>query len=215
MLFMIKKQMRRFANGLWNLFVNGFFTLLPLCATIGIFSFSFSLIKSLLSPILTLDIPYIHKIPHGEILSVLIITLLAGLFLKSFIIRSCLDFFESFLTHIPLVRPIYSSIKQLTDAFLPGDNPKFKKIVLVEFPRKGMYSIGFLTSELAPELTQKLAHTQSLHSIFVPMTPNPTSGFFIACAEEDFFEISLTMQEAMTLIMSGGIIQPERFTKAN
>lgn len=208
----IKKQTKRFLNGLWNVFIDGFFTLLPLCVTIGIFSFSFSLLKNLLSPLQGLGIPYLDLIPHHEFLVVLTLILLAGIFLKSFVLRSMLDFFETVFSKIPLVRPIYLSVKQLVDAFSPSDNPTFKKIVLVEFPRKGIYSIGFLTGEFSSQLvpTNK---KETYYSIFVPMTPNPTNGFFIAITEDDFTEIDLTTQEAMALVMSGGIIQPDRLKK--
>ncbi len=206
-----KQYTRKIVNTFWNVFIDGFLTLLPLCVTIGIFAFSFSLIKSLLSPLQQLEIPYLHIIPHSEFLVMLAIILLAGFFLKSFILRSILSYFESLVARIPLVRPIYISIKQLVDAFSPNDgNPTFKKIVLVEFPRKGMYSIGFLTSEFPTQLTPA-NKTEVYYSIFVPMTPNPTNGFFIVMAQGDFTEIAITTQEAMSLIMSGGIIQPDRF----
>jgi len=204
--------LKKTVNAFWNVFIDGFFTLLPLCLTIGIFSFSFSLLKSLLSPLQGLGIPYLDVIPHHEFLVVLTIIILAGLFLKSFVLRSMLDFFEILFSKIPLVRPIYLSIKQLVEAFSPSDNPTFKKIVLVEFPRKGIYSIGFLTSEFSSQLTPANKH-ETYYSIFVPMTPNPTNGFFIAITADDFTEIDLTTQEAMALVMSGGIIQPERLKK--
>ncbi len=208
-----KRYIRKIINTIWNIFIDGFLTLLPLCVTIGVISFSFTLIKSILSPLQQIDIPYLHIIPHSEFLVVLIIILLAGFFLKSFILRSILSYFESLVARIPLVRPIYVSVKQLVDAFSPSDgNPTFKKIVLVEFPRKGMYSIGFLTSEFPTQLTPA-NKTELYYSIFVPMTPNPTNGFFIVMAEGDFTEIGISTQEAMSLIMSGGIIQPDRFKK--
>ncbi len=208
----IRKQAKRILNGLWNVFIDGFFTLLPLCLTIGIFSFSFSLLKNLLSPLQGLGIPYLHLIPHHEFLVVLTLILLAGIFLKSFVLRSMLDFFENILSRIPLIRPIYNSIKQLVDAFTPSDNPTFKKIVLVEFPRKGMYSIGFLTGEFSSQLVPT-SKDEIYYSIFIPMTPNPTNGFFIVITENDFTELNLTTQEAMALVMSGGIIQPDRLKK--
>ncbi len=208
----IRKQVKRIINVVWNVFIDGFFTLLPLCLTIGIFSFSFSLLKNLLSPLQGLDVPYLHLIPHNEFLVVLSLILLAGIFLKSFVLRSLLNFFESILSKIPLIRPIFNSIKQLVDAFTPSDNPTFKKIVLVEFPRKGIYSIGFLTGEFSSQLLP-IPKDVIYYSIFIPMTPNPTNGFFIVIAENDFTELNLTTQEAMALVMSGGIIQPDRLKK--
>ena len=204
---------KKILNGLWNTFIDGFFTLLPLCLTAGIFSFSFGLLKRLLSPLQELNIPYLDRVPHSEFLVVIVSIFLAGFFLKSFILRSLLAYFETLVSRIPLVRPIYLNIKQLVDAFSPSDNPTFKKIMLVEFPRKGMYTIGFLTNEFPVQLTPTGQH-EPLYSLFIPMTPNPTGGFFIVVPQSECQELAISTQEAMTLIMSSGIIQPDRFKKA-
>lgn len=208
----IRRSCKKIIDLLWQTFIDGFFTLLPLCATIGIFSFSFGLLKRLLSPLQELNIPYIDTVPHSEFLLVIVFIFLAGIFLKTFILRSLLAYLEILMARIPLVRPIYLNIKQLVDAFTPSDNPTFKKIMLVEFPRKGMYSIGFLTSEFPTQITPGDIQEQ-LYSLFIPMTPNPTNGFFIALPLSECHEVQITTQEAMTLVMSGGIIQPDRFKK--
>ena len=109
------------------------------------------------------------------------------------------------------MRPIYGGIKQLVQAFNPHDNVSFKHVVLVEFPRKGIYSMGFMTSEMPAELTPDQATTY--YNIFVPTTPNPTSGFFLVAAKENVHIVNISRQEAMALIISGGTIQPERFTQ--
>ena len=121
--------------------------------------------------------------------------------------------FEKFIGKIPLVRPIYAGIKQLVDAFNPHDKESIKHVVLIEFPRKGMYTIGFMTSEISPSLSPD---PQTVYyNVFVPATPNPTSGFYFMVAKEQVIIINLSRQEAMALIMSGGIIQPERFNEKN
>ena len=119
--------------------------------------------------------------------------------------------FEEILFKVPLVRPIYSGIKQLIHAFSIQDKITFKKVVLVEFPRTGIYSLGFLTSEL-PVSIAPTTETK-FYNVFIPTTPNPTSGYFIILSEKDFKEVDLTRQEAMAMIISGGIIQPERLLK--
>lgn len=98
-------------------------------------------------------------------------------------------------------------------AFSIQDKITFKQVVLVEFPRPGIHSVGFLTSELAPELT--LNNPQKCYGVFIPTTPNPTSGFFVVVPESDMHIVDLTRQEAMAMIISGGIIQPERLNKKN
>lgn len=202
-------MIRTIADKVWTVFLNGLLTLLPITITFGIFSFSVKLINGWLDPLRTLKIPYFESIPHGEILLVIGIIFFAGLVLKSFILQSILELIELIVSNIPIVRPVYTGVKQLVDAFSPSDTQTFKQVVLVEFPRKGCYSVGFLTSEITKELSP--TQDESYYNIFIPTTPNPTTGFFIITTKKDFAPINITTEEAMALIISGGIIQPTRF----
>ncbi len=196
----------------WSLFLNGLLLLLPVAITASIFSFTFRFIKSWLSPLKDLNIPFIDLIPHGEVFLVLSIILATGFLVRSILLKTCMDIMDNILKSIPVIQSVYTGVKQLVGAFSPQDDTTFKKVVLVEFPRKGMYSIGFLTSELYKQITPDTK--EPLYNIFIPTTPNPTSGFFIAAPAQDFTVTKLTTQEAMALIISGGIIQPERFKDA-
>lgn len=194
-----------------SFFINGLLTLLPIAITLSFFSFMFRLFKSWLAPLQQLDIPYLNIIPHGEIILVLLLIFAAGVILRSFIIQSIIDLFEMLLSNIPIIYPVYTGIKQLVHAFSPNDKDAFKQVVLVEFPLKGTYSLGFLTSELTQKLTPN--KEEPFYSIFIPTTPNPTTGYFAIVPKNNFIVIDLTTEEAMALIISGGIIQPERFKK--
>ena len=207
---MIRKIIERGINFIWGLFLNGLLTLLPITITLAIFNVTFKLLKNWLSPLTQLEehIPYFNTLPHAEFFLALIIIFLAGVFLKSFVIRSLLELFEMILEYVPLVRPVYTGIKQLVSAFSPTDMT-FQQVVLVEFPRAGLYSIGFQTSQLSKELSPDQA--QIFYSIFIPTTPNPTTGYFVVVKEGEFKPVDLTTQEAMALIISGGIVQPKRF----
>lgn len=207
---MIRKIIEKSINFIWSLFLNGLLTLLPITITLAIFNVTFKLLKNWLSPLIQLEehIPYFNTLPHAEFLLALIIIFLAGVFLKSFVIRSLLELFEMILEYVPLVRPVYTGIKQLVSAFSPTDMT-FQQVVLVEFPRPGIYSIGFQTSQLAKELSPD--PDQTFYSIFIPTTPNPTTGYFVVVKEQDFKPVGLTTQEAMALIISGGIVQPKRY----
>lgn len=110
------------------------------------------------------------------------------------------------------MNPIYSGIKQLVQAFTVPEQLTFKKVVLIEFPRKDLYSIGFLTREIPADMAPNTVH--KYFTIYIPTTPNPTTGFLIVAPENDFIIINISRQEAMSLIISGGIIQPERFVKS-
>ena len=113
------------------------------------------------------------------------------------------------LEQIPFVRPLYTGVKQLVSAFSPSDTLTFQQVVLIEFPQKGMFSVGFQTSEIAPEIAPDKQDTY--YNVFIPTTPNPTTGFFVMAKRKDFKPVNLTTQEAMALIMSGGIVQPKRY----
>jgi uncharacterized membrane protein len=198
-------------NLIKSLFINGLLALLPIVITASFFSFTFKLIKSWLAPIQELNIPYISIIPHSEIILVILFIFVAGIILRSFIIQSIIDLFEMLLSNVPLIAPVYTGVKELVKAFSPSDTDTFKDVVLVEFPLKGTYSIGFLTSELTPELSPN--KDEQFYNIFIPTTPNPTTGYLAIMTKQNFTVVDLTTQEAMSLIISGGILQPERLKK--
>ena len=205
----IKKVVSKFMDYMWTLFLSGLITILPLTLTAMFFNASLKLLKSWLDPIYQMMPPTLQAIPYAEIILVIIGIFLIGTILNLFIIRSLIHSVESILFRLPLIRPVYSGIRQLVRAFSFQDKISFKQVVMVEFPRKGIYSLGFLTSEVPDEFTKD---PQRLFNVFMPTTPNPTSGYFIMVPEPEIVKIDLTRQEAMALIISGGIIQPERFT---
>ncbi len=198
--------------------LNGLLTILPFTLTIGLFMLSFRLIITWLKPVqefIEHPIRFLTTIAYKSIANQFILLILViflfGIVIRTILLRRLIGRIEELLFKIPLVRPVYSGIKQLILAFSVQDKITFKKVVLVEFPRKGIYSLGFLTSELphsiAPEVGQKF------YNIFIPTTPNPTSGYFVILSENSFKTVDLTRQEAMAMIISGGIIQPERLIK--
>ncbi len=205
---MFKKTLTRINKALKSLFINGFLTLLPLVITFTVFSFFFKLIKEWLTPLQELQahIPYINKIPHAEIGLAIVLVILMGVIFKSIVARSGVELFELIVEKVPVVRPVYQGIKQLIRAFTPDDALAFKQVVLIEFPRQGMYSMGFCTGQLSQKLSPDTS--VAFYTIFIPTTPNPTSGFFVIAKEGDFKPTSLTTQEAMSFIISGGIVQP-------
>lgn len=202
---------KKILHGIWTIFLNGLFTLLPLTLTIALFKFTFKLLKGWLQPVERLiERTFLIDIPHSEILIVLLFIFLVGLILHFFFLKQLIHGAEELLFRIPLVRPVYSGIKQLVAAFnVKEDKLTIKRVVLVEFPRNGIYSVGFLTGELPTELAPTQQH--KLFNVFIPTTPNPTTGFYIMVPENQLIEVDLTRQEGMSLIISGGIILPDRF----
>ena len=199
-------------------FINGLLTILPFTLTIGLFILSARLIINWLKPVqefIEHPITFITTIPYKTIANQFFLLLLGivlfGVIIRTLLLRNLIHRLESLLFKIPLVRPVYSGIKQLIHAFSVQDKITFKKVVLVEFPRKGIYSLGFLTSELPHSIAPK--SNEKFFNVFIPTTPNPTSGFFVILSESTFEAVDLTRQEAMAMIISGGIIHPERLTK--
>ena len=194
-------------------FLNGLIAILPITLTIALFNISFRLIANWLTPLTTFtQETFLRYIPYAEIILAIIIICFIGTLYNFFVLRSLIDSVEKLLFQIPLIRSVYSGIRQLVRAFsVTDDTIGFKKVVLIQFPRKGIYSLGFLTSELQPEIAPNTE--QKFFNIFIPTAPNPTSGYFVIAPEEDIIMVDLTQQEAMGMIISGGIIQPEQFTK--
>lgn len=210
MLHRIRQASMWFLATIWSLFMSGLIAILPVILTIVIFNFLFKFATKWLEPIHTLNLPLINSIPHFEIIVVFVSILIFGAILQVFVLRSILQHIESFIIRLPLVRPVYTGIKQLVAAFSSQDKVTFKHVVMIEFPHQHIYSIGFLTAEM-PEVLAPNKNSK-YYNVFVPTTPNPTTGFFVIVPEDKITITELTRQEAMTLIMSGGIICPTRFT---
>lgn len=196
-----------------SLFINGFLALLPLVLTLAIFSITINLIKAwILTPVrAAISVTPLAAIPFIEVIITIIIILIFGTIVRFLILRSLLEAGEQLIVKIPFVRPIYSSAKQLVQIFStsPEKSPT-RKVVLVPYQSTGSYTIGFMTSELPAKLSPQ--ESAQYCTIFIPTTPNPTSGYLIIVPAVDVKPIDLSAQEAMTLIVSGGIVYPERFT---
>ena len=193
-----------------SIFLSGLFALLPLTLTILLINISLTMLKRWLNPVLAIMPEWLQEIPYVEIVFAILFIFLIGFLLQSLILNNIVRYFESLIAKIPFVKPIYSNIKQMVRVFAAHDQ-ETQKVVLIEFPRKGSYSIGFLTGKFPTNIMP--TNTEPFFNIFIPTTPNPTSGFYIVATEADFITIDLSRQEALALIMSGGVIAPDRFTR--
>jgi uncharacterized membrane protein len=120
--------------------------------------------------------------------------------------RSLVNFSERMVDRIPVVKGIYMLFKQVSDTVFNRDRGAFRQVVLIEYPRKGIWSVAFVTGVTSGEVQKVTA--KKLVNIFVPTTPNPTSGFYILVPEEDIIPLSMTVEEAFKLIISGGMVTP-------
>src|SRR3990167_7432824 len=184
-----------------SLFLNGILIILPIGITVMIFNAIFKIVKNWLSPlqhILPIDF---QKVPQAEFVLALVLILVMGFISKIFFLKSIIHRFEYLIFKIPLVRPTYSGIKQIVEALTDQGKISFKTVVMAEFPTTGSYCIGFLTGETSETITPD--KTKRYYNIFIPTTPNPTTGFFILMPEEKVINTDLTRHEAMTMIISG------------
>ena len=204
---MVKKQKKRsILAKIRNYFIAGVVVLIPIGITIYLTLF----LVSITSKILPKEINPNHYLPYNvpgvEILMSVILITLIGFLSLSFIGRKLLDVFDNILKKIPILRTIYSAIVQMTETFTKSDNKK-KNVVLVEYPRKGSWAVGFATRENTGEISNKTK--QKLINVFVPTTPNPTSGFLLMFPKEDVIYLDLTFEEASKFIVSAGTSNPD------
>ena len=202
----IKDLYQRPALYVQHLFITGFIFLLPITITFALFNFFFGVIKKWLVPIRAIHIPVIENIPHHEIFVLILFIFIIGILLKTFFLKPLIQEFEKILAKVPFISSLYKGIKQLVHAFTSHDEASFKKVVIVEYPRQGVYSIGFMTKDIPNEISNK-----KLCGVYIPHTPNPASGNFIMVPTDQIFETDLTRQEATALVISGGIVQPTRY----
>jgi len=152
-------------------------------------------------------------IPGLGIIFTIILIFICGLIAKSIIGAKIVRYSERLLNKIPVVRSIHLAIKKIVDNVVMYRNRSFRKAVLVEFPRKGIYTVGFVTGTPNDDMQRKTG--RRCISVYVPTTPNPTSGYFIIFPEDETIPLDMSVEEAFTLIISGGMVNPPEKTGNN
>jgi uncharacterized membrane protein len=142
----------------------------------------------------------------GLIIAFVALTLL-GFLTANLIGRKLVDFGESILSRMPVVRPIYRTAKQIFQTLFSKSESSFRRVAVIEFPSPGMWSLVFLTQSPTEDIASRLPATEYV-SAFMPCTPNPTTGFFFYVPKAEVIELNITVEQAMTVIMSAGIVQP-------
>jgi len=189
-------------------FFSGLIVLIPIAATIYILWFLFSKVDGLLKGVFykLASSLGLQPFPGLGFLTVMLIILLVGIFASNYIGRKILQIGDRMLTRVPLVSSIYSTIQKISQAFLSGEKAVLRQAVLFEYPRKGIYSIGFVTSESWSEAKRKTG--KQTISVFLPTTPNPTSGYLLLIPKEDIIPLQISVEDALKLIVSGGSVVP-------
>jgi len=196
-----KKTKRSLFSSIRNNFIAGIVVLIPIGITLYLTIFIIKISSKILPKGINPNYYLPYNIPGLEILiSVLIITFIGWISL-SFIGRKLFDYFETILNKIPILRTIYSAVGQLTETFAKSKSDK-KSVVLVEYPRKGTWAVGFATKENKGEIRNKVG--EDLINVFVPTTPNPTSGFLLMFQKKEVIFLDITFEQASKFIVSAG-----------
>ncbi|WP_299030170.1 DUF502 domain-containing protein [uncultured Sulfitobacter sp.] len=138
----------------------------------------------------------------------LLFTMLVGWMAKGLIGRSFIRFAESLVERTPVVRSIYSGIKQISETIFAQSERSFEKACLIEYPRKGIWAIGFISTEAKGEIAARSDNTGDVMSIFLPTTPNPTSGFLLFLPKRDVIELDMSVEDSAKLVISAGLVYP-------
>ena len=184
-----------------NLFITGLVIFIPLAVTIYVLWITFNFFDGFLKPLVAAV--YGKAIPGISLLVTLFLILTIGAFARAAIGKSIFDYLDKGVLRIPIVRSIYSTIKGASTAFLMPKQGGFKSVVLVEYPRKRSYALAFTTGLSAGEVQKKTA--EKTVNVFVPTSPNPTSGFFLMVPEKDLISLNMSVEEALKFVVSGGL----------
>ena len=195
------KKKRSLTLILRNYFITGVVVLIPIGFTLYLTKFLISISSKIIPENINPNSYLPYAIPGIEIIiSVIFITIVGGLSL-SFLGKRILKLIDDLFKRIPVLRTIYSAILQMTESFSNKDNDK-KSVVLVEYPRKGVWAVGFATKENKGEMSEKT--NKKLINVFVPTTPNPTSGFLLMFPLDEVIHLNMTFEEASRFIVSAG-----------
>jgi len=203
---MSKTKKKSLALKLRNYFFTGVVVLIPIGFTLYLSKFLINISTKLIPFGLNPNSYLPYSVPGLEILlTILFITIIGGLSL-SFLGKKFLQIIDDLFKRIPILRTIYSAVGQMTESFTNQEGSK-KSVVLIEYPRKGCWAVGFATKENRGEIKNKT--NKELINVFVPTTPNPTSGFLLMFPKEDVLYLNMTFEEASKFIVSAGTSNPK------
>ncbi len=185
-------------------FLRGLITLLPLLITIWLLMFLFNFLDGILGSIIT--IIYGHPLPGLGLIVTILLIFVVGYFATHLIGAKIFQLGEYILTHLPIVKSIYTSVKQVNDVLFLHKGSDFRRACLVEYPRKGVYSVGFVTSDAAHEIEQKT--NGKMINVFIANTPTPATGFLVVVPAQEVILLDMKIDEAFKYVISGGVLKP-------
>ena len=192
-------------------FLAGILVTSPILITVYVTWLIITFIDSQVAGMLPESLDFTKKLPHqipglGLIISIIVITFI-GAITPGFIGRTLLKVGERILDNTPVVRSIYGAIKQIMETVMSTNSDSFRDVVLLEYPRKGIWVIGFVTGETKGEV--QTLNEEILINVFIPTTPNPTSGFLLFVPKKDLIYMKMKVEDAVKMVISGGIVTPQ------
>jgi len=188
-------------------FLTGLLVITPIWGTILILKTLFVTVDSILGTALADLVLPDYYFPGLGILTLVLLILLAGVLATNFFGRRMVRRWEEYLDRVPIVRGIYATLKSMMDILSFKQREKYDKVVMIQFPKDGNYALAFVTGETRKEI-QCLTPEPLVH-VFVPTSPNPTSGYFLLVPEKEVVPVEMSVEEAMKLIVSGGFYSPQ------
>ncbi len=210
----VENQERKIKVGLISKFRTYFFTgilvtvpiLITLYVTWLVITFIDIQVAGLLPEYLNFREAFPYKIPGLGLLIVIIFITFIGALTPGLIGRTLLRFGERIVSKMPVVRSVYSAIKQIMETVMSTNSNSFREVVLVQYPRKGLWVIGFVTGSTKGEVKRVFKDDKSLINVFIPTTPNPTSGFLLFVPKKDLIYLKMSVEDAVKMVISGGIV---------
>ena len=199
-IFMLKTLLKRYL-------LTGLLVIIPIWGTILILKALFVAVDGILGDLLARLVPS-HYVPGLGILALIVLVFSTGLFATNFMGRQIVKWWEQCLNRVPLVRGIYSTLKSVMDIVSASEHASYHRVVMIQFPKNGHYCIAFVTGVTKGEM-HDLAQESLVH-VYVPTSPNPTSGYFLLVPEHEVISVEMSVEEAMKLIVSGGLCSPSK-----
>ncbi|WP_417598305.1 DUF502 domain-containing protein [Pararhodobacter oceanensis] len=208
-----RPQRRGFLAGLRSSFLTGLVIVSPAVLTIWLITTVVEFFDSRVLPLIPQRIiPSAVTVPDVPGLGVavfLIFTLVVGWLAKGYIGRSLIQWSEDIVARMPVVRSVYNGLKQIAETVFAQSNTSFKKACLVEYPRRGIWAMAFISTDTRGEVASKAGNGAGMVSVFLPTTPNPTSGFLLFVPAADVIELDMSVEEAAKLVISAGLVVPD------
>jgi len=194
--------MKRFNNWIKKTIITGTILILPLAVSVWVVYLIFRKVDGIFRPIIEKIIDY-HIPGLGFILTIILI-LLTGVIGANIIGKRLFNKFDNFMMKVPLIRLLYKTTKQIIDAARLKEKLPFNQVGIIEYPRKGIFSLGFMLRDIEGEVKERTS--KELTSFFIPSTPNPTTGLLIFVPREEIIPVDMKIEEALKIIISAGII---------